>query len=89
MAKQSSPCVGVCKFRRSGPAGDHCIGCSMTKDQKDLSKKIKKRSTMEAFVALVMAQQSQMGRYTHWRAAYLKRCLKKGRPAAKVVRKAG
>lgn len=89
MAKTGSPCIGVCKFRRPGPAGAHCIGCSMTKAQKALSKKAKKPSAMEGFVALVMAQQGAMGRYAHWRAAYLKRCLRKGRKVPAIVRRAG
>ncbi|MEM7490989.1 MAG: DUF1289 domain-containing protein [Pseudomonadota bacterium] len=89
MAKSISPCIDVCKFRRKGPAGDHCIGCSMTKAQKKLGKTAKKPAAMEAFVALVMAQQSAMGRYAHWRAAYLKRCLKKGAKVPGAVRRAG
>ncbi|WP_179379355.1 DUF1289 domain-containing protein [Jannaschia marina] len=89
MAKLSSPCIGVCKFRRTGPAGAHCIGCSMTKAQKEVGKSLKKPSRMEGFIALVMAQQSAMGRYAHWRPAYLKRALKKGRKVPSVVRKAG
>ncbi|MEM7642536.1 MAG: DUF1289 domain-containing protein [Pseudomonadota bacterium] len=89
MAKTASPCIDICKFRRSGPAGRHCIGCSMTKEQKKIGKRLKKPSAMEAFVALVVAQQSAMGRYAHWRPAYLKRCLKKGRKVPAIVRQAG
>jgi hypothetical protein len=90
MAKVQSPCIGVCKFKREGPAGRHCIGCSMTKAQKKLSKKAGKApEAAEGFVALVMAQQSLMGRYGHWRPAYMKRALKKGRRVPDVVRKAG
>ena len=90
MAKTPSPCIGVCKFTRPGPAGAHCIGCSMTKAQKAVGKAAAKAGKAEgaAFVALVLAQQAQMGRYRHWRAAYLKRCLKKGAPVPKVVRRA-
>ncbi|MEL6586702.1 MAG: DUF1289 domain-containing protein [Pseudomonadota bacterium] len=86
MAKTPSPCIDVCKFKRRGPAGVHCIGCSMTKDQKKIAKKLKKSGAMDAFVALVIAQQGAMGRYRHWQAAYLKRCLKKGVAAPKVAR---
>ncbi|GGL77070.1 DUF1289 domain-containing protein [Wenxinia marina] len=89
MAKVQSPCIGVCKFRRPGPAGTHCIGCSMTREQKKIAKTLKKGAAAEAFVALVIAQQSVMGGYRHWRAAYLKRSLKKGRRVAEVVRGAG
>lgn len=74
MAKTPSPCIDVCKFKRDG----HCIGCSMTKEQKKISKRLKKDSQREAFVALVMAQQQVMGRYSHWEPAYRKRLRKKG-----------
>ena len=87
MAKTQSPCIGVCKFKRPGPAGAHCIGCSMTKAQKKLAKRAKGPAEAEGMVALVLAQQAAMGRYAHWRAAYLKRCLRRGRPVAEVVRR--
>lgn len=91
MPKTPSPCIGVCKFGRSGPAGAHCIGCSMTKAQKKVAKAAAKAGRAEGagFVALVLAQQEAMGRYRHWRAAYLKRCLKKGAPVPEAVRRAG
>ena len=89
MAKTPSPCIGVCKFKRHGPAGAHCIGCSMTKEQKRIGKGLKKPKAMAAFVALVVAQQQQMGRYRHWRPAYLKRCLKKGVPVPDAAKRAG
>ncbi|WP_299650771.1 DUF1289 domain-containing protein [uncultured Jannaschia sp.] len=90
MAKTPTPCIGVCKFKRPGPAGAHCIGCSMTKGQKKIGKGLKKHGgAMADFVALVVAQQQAMGRYTHWRPAYLKRCLKKGVPVPKAARDAG
>ncbi len=89
MAKTQSACIGVCKFKRPGPAGQHCLGCSMTKAQKKIAKKQKSPKAAEAFLALVVAQQAGMGRYGHWRAAYLKRCLKKGAGVPALVRDAG
>ncbi|MEE4209848.1 MAG: hypothetical protein V2I43_11335 [Parvularcula sp.] len=88
-SKTQSACIGVCKFRRAGPAGEHCIGCSMTKAQKKIAKKQKKPEAAQAMLALVVAQQKTMGRFGHWRAAYLKRCLKKGSPVPQVVRDTG
>ena len=73
MSKVPSPCISVCKFKREG----HCIGCSMTKAQKSAFKKLKKNAHREAFVELVVAQQSVMGRYRHWAAAYARRLRKK------------
>lgn len=89
MAKVQSACIGVCKFKRPGPAGSHCIGCSMTKEQKKIGKKLKKPKAANAFLALIVAQQQRMGRYSHWRVAYLKRAMKKGRQIAPAVRDAG
>ncbi|MFO6465536.1 DUF1289 domain-containing protein [Jannaschia sp. KMU-145] len=89
MAKTQSPCIGICTYRRPGPAGLHCIACSLTKTQKALAKQAKSKPAREAFIALVMAQQAAMGRYDHWREAYIARAAKKGRRAAKVVRRAG
>lgn len=71
--KTLSPCISVCKFKREG----HCIGCSMTKDQKSTYKKLKKDKHRLAFVQLLMAQQSQMGKYRGWALAYAKKCKKK------------
>ena len=73
MPKVPSPCSRVCKFKREG----HCIGCSMTKAQKSAFKALKKNKQREAFVELVAAQQSVMGRYKHWEEAYARKCRKK------------
>jgi len=76
--KTLSPCISVCKFKRSGPAGDHCIGCSMTKVQKKMFKALKKEDQRSAFIAMLTAQQATMGKYRAWAPAYLGRCRKKG-----------
>lgn len=73
MSKTPSPCVGVCKFKREG----HCIGCSMTKAQKSLFKQLKKDKHREAFVEMLIGQQSRLGKYRHWTPKYLRKCLKK------------
>ena len=75
-SKTPSPCIDVCKFKRAG----HCIGCGMTKAQKSLFKGLKKDAHRAAFVEMLSAQQQVMGRYTHWDAAYAKKCKKKGAP---------
>jgi predicted Fe-S protein YdhL (DUF1289 family) len=74
MTKLPSPCIGVCKFRRE----DHCIGCSMTKDQKALFKKLKKPKHQHAFLDMLVHQQRDLGKYRHWEAAYAARCQKRG-----------
>jgi len=86
MSKLPSPCIDVCKFRRAG----HCIGCSMTKAQKSMYKKLKKPAHQEAFVEMLIAQQDVMGKYSHWAPKYARKCLKKGKkPPFKAVAKAG
>ncbi len=74
MTKVPSPCIDVCKFRREG----HCIGCSMTRDQKALFKTLGKSSHRRAFVAMLRHQQAQLGKYTHWAREYARKCARKG-----------
>jgi len=81
MSKTPSPCIGVCKFKRAG----HCIGCSMTKDQKSMFKRLKKDRYRDAFVLMLVAQQQKLGKYTHWARVYAKKCAKKNvKPLADV-----
>lgn len=61
----------------------------MTKTQKKMFKVLKKNGARADFVALVVAQQTVMGRYGHWRPAYVKRCTKRGAPLPRGVRAAG
>jgi len=69
MTKSYSPCVKVCKYREDG----HCLGCSMTKTQKKISKKLKSKDTQMAFVELVRVQQAYLGGYEAWEKAHLDR----------------
>jgi len=73
MAKVPSPCIDVCKFKRAG----HCIGCSMTKAQKDLFKGLKKDKHRVAFIEMLRAQQAGMGKFSHWQVAYEKKLKKR------------
>ncbi|KJZ17899.1 DUF1289 domain-containing protein [Loktanella sp. S4079] len=77
MPKTPSPCIDVCKFKREG----HCIGCSMTKAQKSIFKKLKKEDQRAGFVKMLMAQQDVMGKYAGWKIAYARKCNKKGAEA--------
>ncbi len=74
LEKIPSPCISVCKFRREG----HCIGCSMTKGQKKLFKKLKKADQQDAFLTFLLHQQSSLGKYTHWTRSYQRKLTKKG-----------
>lgn len=82
MSKTPSPCIDVCKFKRNG----HCIGCSMTKAQKSMFKKLKSNKHREAFVEMLMGQQSLMGKYSHWAPRYLRKCRKKKAKPIPMVR---
>ena len=86
MSKTPSPCIDVCKFKRAG----HCIGCSMTKAQKSMFKKLKKDAHRQAFVEMLMAQQDVMGKFSHWAPRYARKCMKKGvKPPKDVFAKTG
>ena len=76
MAKTPNPCIDVCKYKRQG----HCIGCAMTKAQKSLYKSLRKSGHKAAFVDMLILQQDALGKYTHWRKAYAKKCARKGAP---------
>ncbi|MEL7214437.1 MAG: DUF1289 domain-containing protein [Pseudomonadota bacterium] len=69
-----SPCVDVCKYKLK----DHCIACSMTKQQKSLFKKLKSDKHREAFVEMLISQQRQLGTSKGWAQLYEKRCARKG-----------
>ena len=69
MAKNYSPCIDVCKYREDG----HCIGCSMTKIQKKISKSLKSKDKQLAFEELVKMQQAQLGGFENWEKAHKER----------------
>ncbi|MEM8870931.1 MAG: DUF1289 domain-containing protein, partial [Pseudomonadota bacterium] len=66
-------CIDVCKYKRKG----HCIACSMTKAQKSMFKTLKKDRHRQAFVEMLIGQQSYLGGYRHWAPQYMRKCLKK------------
>ncbi|SPH21505.1 hypothetical protein ASD8599_02257 [Ascidiaceihabitans donghaensis] len=74
MPKTPNPCIDVCKYKRQG----HCIGCSMTKPQKSMFKRLKRDDHRAAFVDMLTAQQDRLGQYSAWNLAYAKKCKKKG-----------
>lgn len=49
----------------------------MTKTQKSMFKKLSKDAYRQAFVELLVGQQSRLGQYRHWAPAYMRKCLKK------------
>lgn len=62
----------------------------MTKSQKKIFKGLKKTDERDAFVQMLVHQQNDLGRYSHWAPAYARKCMKKGaRPRALPTAKAG
>ena len=66
MLKKTSPCTAICKFYRDG----HCIGCSMTKSQKSISKKLREPIERNNFLASLVMQQNELGGYESWELKY-------------------
>jgi hypothetical protein len=48
----------------------------MTKEQKEISKRLKKRHQIDEFISMLISQQEKMGGYGHWPAAFARK--KKG-----------
>ncbi len=69
MPQPYSPCVKICKYRVDG----HCVGCSMTKIQKKICKKLKSKDTQAAFLQLIRMQQYYLGGYEDWEKAHCDR----------------
>jgi len=42
----------------------------MTKEQKEISKKLKNRHQKDGFISMLISQQDRMGGYEHWRGAF-------------------
>lgn len=66
MGKNYSPCIKVCKYRDDG----HCLGCSMTKIQKKISKCLKSKDKQLAFEGLIRMQQTVLGGFEYWEKAH-------------------
>lgn len=66
MSKIPRRFIGVCKYKRD----DHCVGCSMNKDQKKIFKSLIKARMKQAFIKMLCAQQRDLGGYTHWEKAH-------------------
>ena len=69
MGKNYSPCIDVCKYGVDG----HCMGCSMTKIQKKISKSLKSKDKQLAFEGLIRMQQTVLGGFESWEKAHKQR----------------
>lgn len=72
-----SPCIDVCKYKLKR----HCIGCSMTKAQKDAWKGLTSDEEKRDFIDMLLKQQAMLGgKFKAWPLAYKRKCEKKGKP---------
>ena len=60
----------------------------MTKAQKSMFKSLKKDKHRKAFVEMLVAQQSRLGKFSHWTPKYLRKCMKKNARPVDIVRDA-
>lgn len=75
MAQTPSPCIDVCKYKLRG----HCIGCAMTKMQRDAAERLRDEADRRAFVRALLAQQQALGdRFRGWATAYRRKCARAG-----------
>jgi predicted Fe-S protein YdhL (DUF1289 family) len=67
----------VCKYKLRG----HCIGCAMTKLQRDSFKRLSDDADRRAFVRALLTQQRALGdRFRGWATAYRAKCARKQAP---------
>lgn len=72
-----SPCIDVCKYKLRG----HCIGCGMTKMQKQQAERLHGPEALRSFLEGLLAQQVSLGRpFWGWEGAYRQKCARSGQP---------
>ena len=71
-----SPCIDVCKYKLRGR---HCIGCSMTKMQREAARRARTPAARLEILRAVLRQQAELGRsFAGWVGAYRARCAREG-----------
>ncbi|KAA0971623.1 DUF1289 domain-containing protein [Aureimonas fodinaquatilis] len=73
-ANAPSPCVDVCKYKRQG----RCVGCTMTKAEKDSFPASGNAAMKKAFFETVIARVSQERNPAFWAIAYRRKCERAG-----------
>ncbi len=72
--KIPSPCVGFCKFTLEG----HCLGCGMSKKQKQLFKELSGRDDRTQCIAALIEQQERLDLRANWLRSYRQKNVRKG-----------
>ena len=74
-AEAPSPCVDVCKYKRAG----RCVGCMMTKVEKDSFPRSGSGAAKRAFFETLIARlESEHKNPAFWVIAYRRKCEKDG-----------
>ncbi len=72
-----SPCIDVCKYKRQG----RCIGCSMTKAEKDAFPHHGGADAKREFIEGLIARIAESGRNpAFWAYTYQHKCRREGVP---------
>ena len=74
--KAPSPCIGICKRPEGGP----CVGCGLTKAEKNSFKRRRKKPERKALFRLALHRLEAMGKRARFEHVYRRRCAKKERP---------
>ena len=76
-ADAPSPCVDVCKYKRAG----RCVGCMMTKAEKDSFPRSGSAEAKKAFFDGLMERlRSEHKNPAFWAIAYKRKCEREGVP---------
>lgn len=74
-ADAPSPCVDVCKYKRQG----RCIGCSMTKEEKQAFPRHGSGTAKKAFIEGLMGRLAEATRNpAFWVMSYRRKCEMEG-----------
>nr|WP_192843012.1 DUF1289 domain-containing protein [Aureimonas frigidaquae]BAT27794.1 hypothetical protein [Aureimonas frigidaquae] len=71
-----SPCVDICKYKRQG----RCVGCTMTKAEKDAFPQSGSAEMKRDFILRVVERVSLERNPAFWAMAYRRKCAKEGVP---------
>ena len=75
-ADAPSPCVNVCKYKRQG----RCVGCTMTKAEKDAFPQSGSGPMKKAFIMGLIERVSKERNPAFWAIAYRRKCDRAGVP---------